>query len=47
MMLIQSDMLKSFCDEILNLDHKIRFVGIINDKGRLLAENKKEEQRYF
>jgi hypothetical protein len=42
MILIQSDTLESICDEILHLDPKIRFVGIINDKGRLLAENKKE-----
>ncbi|MGI0102257.1 MAG: DUF6659 family protein [Nitrosotalea sp.] len=42
MMLTQSDTLESICDEILNLDSKIMFVGIINDKGRLLVENKKE-----
>jgi hypothetical protein len=34
--------LESFCDEILNLDPKIRFAGIINDKGNLLVENKKK-----
>ena len=34
--------LESFCDEILNLDPKIRFAGIINDKGKLLVENKKK-----
>jgi hypothetical protein len=34
--------LESFCDEILNLDPKIRFAGIINDNGKLLVENKKK-----
>jgi hypothetical protein len=34
--------LESLCDEILNLDPKIRFTGIINDKGKLLVENKKK-----
>ncbi len=34
--------LEYFCDEILNLDSKIRFVGIITDKGKLLAENKRK-----
>ncbi|MGB6786065.1 MAG: DUF6659 family protein [Nitrosotalea sp.] len=41
-MLTQSDTLESICGKILNLDSKIMFVGIINDKGRLLAENKRE-----
>lgn len=31
--------LETLCDEILNLDSKIRFVGIINDKGKLLVKN--------
>jgi hypothetical protein len=34
--------LEAFCDEILNLDSKIRFAGIITDKGKLLAENKRK-----
>jgi hypothetical protein len=34
--------LESFCDEILNLNPKIRFAGIISDKGKLLVENKKK-----
>lgn len=34
--------LDSFCDEILNLDPKIRFAGILDDKGKLLAKNKRE-----
>lgn len=34
--------LEDFCEEILNLDPKIRFSGIINDKGKLLVENKKK-----
>lgn len=33
--------LDSMCDEILDFDPKIRFVGIISDKGKLLAENKR------
>ncbi|MGI0087595.1 MAG: DUF6659 family protein [Nitrosotalea sp.] len=47
MMLTQSDTLESICDEILNLDSKMMFVGIINDKGRLLVENKKEGIEVF
>ncbi len=46
-MLTQSDTLESICDKILNVDSKIRFVGIINDKGKLLAENKKEGTKVF
>jgi hypothetical protein len=42
MMLTQLNTLESVCDRIVNLNPKIKFVGIINDKGRLLAENKKE-----
>jgi hypothetical protein len=34
--------LESFCDEILTLDPKIRFAGIIDDKGKLRVENKKK-----
>lgn len=41
------EILESFCDEILNLDPKIRFAGIINDKGKLLAENKRKELKVF
>lgn len=33
--------LESFCDEILNLDPRIRFVGIIHDNKKLLVENKR------
>jgi hypothetical protein len=41
MMQIQFDMLESICDEILSLDPMIRFAGMIDDKGRLLAKSKK------
>jgi hypothetical protein len=34
--------LESFCTEIINLDSKIRFAGIITDKGKLVAENKRD-----
>jgi len=34
--------LESFCTEIINLDSKIRFAGIITDKGKLVAENKRK-----
>lgn len=47
MILTQSDGLEFICDEILNVDSKIRFVGIINDKGRLIAENKKDGAEVF
>ncbi|MGB9125465.1 MAG: DUF6659 family protein [Nitrosotalea sp.] len=33
--------LESFCTEIINLDPKIRFAGVITDKGKLVAENKR------
>ena len=39
--------LESFCDEILHLDPKIRFVGIIDDKGKLLTENKRKGLEVF
>lgn len=39
--------LESFCDDIFNLDSKIRFAGIINDKGKLLVENKKNGLHIF
>lgn len=39
--------LESFCTEILNLDPKIRFAGILNDKGKLLAENKRMGLKFF
>jgi len=35
------------CIEILNLDPKFRFVGIINDKGKLVVEKKKKELKVF
>lgn len=34
--------LESLCEEILNLDPKINSVGILDDKGKLLNENKKK-----
>ena len=39
--------LEFFCDKILNLDPKIRFAGIINDKGKLLIENKRKGLKVF
>lgn len=39
--------LEAFCDDILNLDSKIRFAGIINDKGKLLVENKRKDLKVF
>ena len=39
--------LEAFCDEILNLDPKIRFSGIIDDKGKLLVENRRKEFQVF
>ena len=39
--------LEYFCIEILNLDPKIRFAGIINDKGKLLTENKRKGLNAF
>lgn len=41
--MIQIDVIESICDEIADLDSKIRFVGIIDNKGRLLAQNKNNE----
>ncbi|MGI0007435.1 MAG: DUF6659 family protein [Nitrosotalea sp.] len=40
-MTVQLDMLDSIGNDILTLDNKIRFVGIISDKGKLLSWNKK------
>ena len=31
------------CDKVKNLDSKIRFVGVINERGRLVAGGMKEE----
>jgi hypothetical protein len=41
------DTFQSFCDDILHLDPKIRFVGVISDKGKLLAESKREGIKIF
>ncbi|MDE1769924.1 MAG: hypothetical protein KGI28_05155 [Thaumarchaeota archaeon] len=38
---------ESFCDEILHLDPKIRFVGIIDDKGKLLTKNTRKGLEVF
>jgi hypothetical protein len=35
------DELESICEKVLEIDPGIRFVGIISDKGRLLAGRKK------
>lgn len=42
-MTIQTDALESVCDRVLNLDSNIVFVGIIDDKGKLLAQSKKNK----
>jgi hypothetical protein len=34
--------LESICEKILEINPRIRFVGIISDKGRLLAGHKKD-----
>lgn len=39
--------LGSLCEEILNLDPKIKSVGIIDDKGNLLTETKREGLETF
>jgi hypothetical protein len=39
--------LESFCDAILHLDPKIRSVGIIDDKGKMLTENRRKELKVF
>ena len=36
------DALESISEKVLEINPKIRFVGIISDKGRLLEERKKE-----
>src|SRR2546428_11793810 len=36
------DELESICEKILEINPSIRFVGIISDKGRLLAGRKKD-----
>jgi hypothetical protein len=37
------DILDSVCNAVIDLDPKVRFVGIINDKGKLLAQNKRKD----
>jgi len=39
--------LESLCEEVLNLDPKIKSVGIIDDKGKLLTETKREGLETF
>jgi hypothetical protein len=39
--------LEEFCDQILNLDSKIRFTGIISDKGKLLVGNRRKGLKIF
>lgn len=41
------EMLESICGMILDLDHNIRFVGIINNQGKLLTGQKKRGIRVF
>jgi hypothetical protein len=41
------DELESICRKIVAIDTKIRFAGIISDKGRLLAGHKKEGIRFL
>lgn len=38
----KTDILESICKRILNLDPKIRFAGVISNKGKLLAGGEKE-----
>ena len=37
------EMLESICNNKLKFDPKIRSAAIINDKGRLLTENKRKQ----
>jgi hypothetical protein len=39
--------LESLCEEILHMDPKIRSVGIIDDKGKLLNESKRNGLESF
>jgi hypothetical protein len=39
--------LESLCEDILNLDPKIKSVGMIDDKGKLLTENKRKGLESF
>lgn len=41
------DELESICKKIVKIDSKIRFAGIISEKGRLLAGHKKEGIRFL
>lgn len=34
------------CNEVKNLDNKIRFVGVINERGRLVASQMKKDQHF-
>lgn len=36
------DVLESICEKVLEINPRVRFVGIISDKGRLLEGRKKE-----
>ena len=42
MLMNQTGILESICKRILDLDPKIRFAGIISNKGKLLAGGEKE-----
>jgi hypothetical protein len=41
------DVLESVCSAIVGLDPKVRFVGIINDKDKLLAQDNREGMESF
>jgi len=42
MILIETNIMESICNEIMNLDNKIRFVGIISELGRVQAASIRE-----
>jgi len=45
---IQSEKyLRDICKKILNVDHNIRFAGVINDNGRLVTGATKENIQFY
>jgi len=45
---IQSEKyLKDICKKIVNVDHNIRFAGVINDNGRLVTGATKENVQFY
>ena len=39
--------LKDICKKIVNVDHSIRFAGVINDNGRLVTGAAKENTQFY